>query len=168
MRHLMIVVVMLVVSLSAYGQEQAVAPSQIPKAVMSALHARFPQARITKSVKEKEGGQLIYDLEFTQQGRKCEADIAEDGTYINYEKAIEEKDLPRAVRDAVEKRYPKALLKEIMEETAVKGKEEKLSAFEVVLLTASKRSVEVTLSPDGKILEDTGAKPSKGGSRSGQ
>ena len=44
-------------------------------------------------------------------------------TYINYEKAIEARDLPRAVRDAVEKRYPKATLKEIMEETEVKGKD---------------------------------------------
>ena len=37
------------------------------------------------------------------------------------------KDLPKAVSDAVAKRYPKATLKEIMEETEVKGKDEKLS-----------------------------------------
>ena len=45
-----------------------------------------------------------------------------------------------------------------MEETEVKGKDEKLSAYEVVLVTADKKDVEVRVSPDGKILEDTGAK----------
>ena len=42
------------------------------------------------------------------------------------------------------------------------GKDEKLSAYEVVLVTADKKDVEVRVSPDGKILEDTGeAKPAK-------
>ena len=45
-----------------------------------------------------------------------------------------------------------------MEETEVRGEEEKLSAYEVVLETADKREVEVRVSPKGKILEDTGAK----------
>jgi hypothetical protein len=34
----------------------------------------------------------------------------------------------------------------------------KLSVYEVVLVTADKKGVELRLSPDGKILEDTGAK----------
>lgn len=44
-----------------------------------------------------------------------------------------------------------------MEETEVKGKEEKLSAYEVVLETADKKEVELRVSPAGEILEDTGA-----------
>ena len=44
-----------------------------------------------------------------------------------------------------------------MEETEVQGKDEKLAAYEVVLVTADKKDVEVKVSPDGKILEDTGA-----------
>src|SRR4029453_4399618 len=105
---------------------------------------------------------VVYDIEFKQEGRKCEADIRENGTYINYEKAIEEKDLPKAVREAIEKRYPKATPKEIMEETEVKGKDEKLSAYEVVLMTADKKEVEVRVSPEGEILEDTGDKKPEG------
>ena len=132
---------------------------KIPKAVMDALKEKFPKAEILKWTKEKEGDDDVYDIEFKENGRACEADIKEDGTYINYEKAIEAKDLPKAVSNAVEKKYPKATLKEIMEETEVKGKDEKLSAYEVVLVTADKKEVELRLSPDGKILEDTGANP---------
>ena len=43
-----------------------------------------------------------------------------------------------------------------MEETEVKGKVEKLSAYEVVLQLADGREAEVRVSPAGKILEDTG------------
>ena len=125
---------------------------------MDALLAKFPKAKIDKCTKAKEGDDIVYDIEFKQEGRKCEADITEKGDYINYEKAIEAKDLPKAVRAAIDKRYPKAALKEVMEETEVKGKDEKLSAYEVVLETADKKEVEVRVSPNGKILEDTGAK----------
>ena len=139
-------------------QGQVVPQDKIPKAVMDALLGRFPKARIDKCTKAKEGDDIVHDIEFKQDGRKCEADIKENGTFINYEKAIEAEDLPRAGRSAIEKRYPKAILKEIMEETEVKGKDEKLSAYEVVLVTADKKDVELRLSPEGKILEDTGAK----------
>ena len=140
------------------AQEEAVPQGKIPKAVMDALLDKFPKAKIDKCTKAKEDNDIVYDIEFKQEGRKCEADIKENGTYINYEKAIEAKDLPEAVRDAAEKRYPRATLKEIMEETEVKGKDEKLSAYEMVLVTADKKEVEVRVSPDGKILEDSGAK----------
>jgi hypothetical protein len=143
----------------ARSQEEVVPVDKIPKVVMDALLAKFPNAKIDKCTKAKEGNDIIYDMEFKQQnGRKGEADIKENGTYINYEKQIEAKDLPKAVREAIEKKYPKSTLKEIMEETEVKGKDEKISAYEVVLVTADKKDVEVRVSPDGKILEDTGAK----------
>lgn len=144
------------------AQEEAVPQDKIPQAVMDSLLARFPQAKIDKCTKAKEGADIIYDIEFKQEGRKCEADIKENGIYINYERAIEAKGLPEAVSEAIKKRYPKSAMKEIMEETEVKGKDEKLSAYEVVLETADKKEVEVRVSPKGKILEDTGAKKPSG------
>jgi len=138
------------------AQEEAVSPDKIPQVVLDALKSKFPQAKIDKCTKAKEGDDVIYDIEFKQEARKCEADIKENGTYINYEKAIAEKDLPKACREAIEKKYPKATLGDVMEETEVMGKTEKLSAYEVMLTTADKKEVEVRLSPDGKILEDTG------------
>jgi hypothetical protein len=144
------------------AQEESVPQDKIPKAVMGALLSKFPQAKIDKCTKAKEGDDVVYDIEFKQGARKCEADITEKGIYINYEKAIEAKDLPKAVRDSIEKRYPKSTLQEIMEETEVKGKDEKLAAYELVLVTADKKDVEVKVSPAGEILEDTGAeKPQK-------
>ena len=131
---------------------------KIPKAVMAALKAKFPGAEIHKWTKETEGGNVIYDIEFKQNRRKCEADIKEDGTFINYEKEIAAKDLPEAVKKTVDKRYPKATLKEIMEITEVKDNKDRLEGYEIVLETADSKEAEITVAPDGKILEDSGAK----------
>src|SRR5262245_23868336 len=143
------------------AQEEAVPPDKIPRKVMEALLSKFPNAKIDKCTKAKEGNDIVYDIEFKEKGRKCEADIKENGVYINYEQAIEAKDLPKVVADAIQKKYPKSTMKEIMQETEVNGKEEKLSAYEVIVVTADRRELELRLSPEGKILEDAGAKKEK-------
>src|SRR5574341_425129 len=98
--------------------------SQIPQKVMSAPTGKFPSPKIHKWTRETEGDTVLYDIEFTQEGRKFEADIREDGAIDNWERAIAPQDLPAAVRQAVEERYPGSTLAEIMAITAVKdGKE---------------------------------------------
>lgn len=141
---------------SVRADEEKVPLDKIPKKVTDSLMAKFPKAKIDKCTKEKEGDAVVYDIEFKQEnGRKAEADIKEDGTFINYEKEIDAKDVPKAVREAIEKKYPKANWTDIMEETEVKGRQEKLSAYEVTLETADKKKLEVRVSPEGKILEDS-------------
>src|SRR5438876_1848489 len=85
------------------AQEEAVPQDKIPKAVMDALLTKFPKAKIDKCTKAKEGNDIVYDIEFKQGSRKCEADIKEDGTFINYEMAIEARDLPKVVSEAIDK-----------------------------------------------------------------
>jgi len=130
----------------------------IPKKVMAALKAKFPKAEIHHWIKAKDGDIVVYDIEFKQEGRKFEADIKEDGTIHNWEKDVAVKDLPDAVKKAVEKKYPKSTLKEIMEITAVKNGKDELEGYEIVLETADRKEFEVTVAPDGKILEDSGGK----------
>ena len=133
---------------------------KIPQVVMDGLKAKFPKAEIHKWTKEKEGDIVVYDIELKQEGRKFEADIKEDGTIHNWEKAIETKDLPEAIKRTVEMKYPQSTIKEIMEITAVNDGKDALEGYEIVLETADKKEVEVTVAPDGKILEDSGEEKS--------
>jgi hypothetical protein len=114
---------------------------KIPKKVMDTLMAKFPKAEIHKWTKEKEGDVVVYDFEFKQEGRKFEADIKEDGTIHNWEKEVAVKDVPDAVKKAVEKKYAKSNPKEIMQITAVKNGKEELEGYEIVLETAGKKEV---------------------------
>jgi hypothetical protein len=131
---------------------------EIPLLVMEALKAKFPLAEIHKWTREEEGDIVIYDIEFTQEGRKFEADIKEDGAIHNWEKEITEADLPEAVKSAVETKYDKSTIKEIMEITAVTEGKDALEGYEIILETVDKIEVELTVAPDGKILEDSGEK----------
>jgi hypothetical protein len=107
---------------------------------------------------EKEGGIVLYDIEFKQGSRKFEADIKEDGTIDNWEKEIPVTDLPAAVRKTVDGRYPRAAIKEVMAVTAVRAGKDTLEGYEVTLETAGKRAIEITVAPDGKILEGSAEK----------
>jgi hypothetical protein len=92
---------------------------------------------------------VVYDLEFTYEGRKYEMDIKEDGTVLEIEKEVTVKDLPKAVAGALRAKFPRATIKEAMEVNLVNGKNLKLDHYEVILETAGKTR-EVTVSPDGK------------------
>jgi uncharacterized membrane protein YkoI len=129
---------------------------EIPQVVMDALKAKFPRAEIHKWSQEQEGDIIVYDFEFKQDGQNFEADIKEDGTIHNWEKAIEATDLPEAVMKSVKGKYPEATLQEIMEITAVTDGMDALEGYEIVLKTADMKDVEVTIAPDGEILEDSG------------
>jgi len=52
----------------------------------------------------------------------------------------------------------KAALKEVMAITAVQDGKDAPDGYEIVLETADKKVVEVTVAPDGKVLEDSGQK----------
>ena len=137
------------------AQDKKLDLDKIPRPVMDTLKTKFPKAAIHKWTMEKEGDKVLYDIEFKQGDQKFEADIFGDGTLHNWEKEIAAKDVPEAVKTAVDKKYPKATWKEIMQITEVKNGKEILEGYEIVLETADKKEVEVTVAPDGKILEDS-------------
>lgn len=153
--NLLVIIGVLIFLVGACGQQKDKTGSdQIPQKVLDALNAKFPDPGITKWTKEEEGEIVIYDFEFTQNGHKFEADIKEDGTIHNWEKAIAVEDLPAIVQDAVNEKYPNAVLKEIMEITAVKEGEDQLGGYEIVFETLDKKEIEITLTPDGNIIEE--------------
>ncbi len=129
---------------------------KIPASVMGALSAKFPRAQIDKWSREKEDGKIVYDIEFTQDSRKFEADIFADGTIHNWEQQIAQTDLPDAVVQTVNKKFPHAVLKEVMAVTDVKDGAEQLQAYEIVVRRSRKKDIEMTIAPDGKVLEGPG------------
>ena len=129
----------------------AAPPGQVtlPKAVMDALNARFPNAVIEESNREKEDGRVMYDVEFTQDGRKLEADLLEDGTIDNWENEIASDDLPSAVTKAMGARHPGVVIGEVMAVTRVRAGEETLEGYEISFETKHRKRMEVTFAPDG-------------------
>ncbi len=144
---------------TAQGQDKAapkaekIALDKVPAPIMKAVNTRFPGAKLRSVEKEVEDGKVVFDIELTQNGKKYEMDIKEDGTVIEIEKEVAVKDLPQTVTETLKKQYPKATIKEIMEINKVNGAQETPDHYEVVLEMSDGRSVEVEVSLTGKLLK---------------
>ena len=142
---------------SLCAQTGAHTAQPVPSKVMKSLQAKFPQAVIDKCTKEKEHGAIVYDIEFTLNKEKREADVKEDGTIENWEQAVAIKDLPAPVLASVNKAYPGSTITEAMQTMVVKDGKDQPQGFEVTVRKADKKRAEITVAPDGKVLEGPGA-----------
>jgi uncharacterized membrane protein YkoI len=123
---------------------------KVPKAVTDAVKARFPDAELKEASKETEDGKTIYEVAIKNKGQKLEASFTPEGKLVEIEKTIDAKDLPKAVTDALEAKYPKATIKKAEEVT--KGDDS--VGYEVVITTTDKKTFEIELDAKGKILEE--------------
>jgi len=137
------------------AHEERIPATDLPASVMSGLKSRFPHPEIDQANKETEKGVVVYDLEFRQEGRKYEADVKEDGTIVNWERAISAAELPAAARAAIDQKYPQAPIKDVMAVTEVKNGQDSLEGYEVTIQNGDKE-IEVTVAPDGRFLEQPG------------
>ncbi len=138
--------------------EEKIPLDKVPRAVLDTVKAKFPGAQLTSASKDNENGKIAYEVALKYKDHTYEAIVAPDGKLIAVEKAIAVKDLPKAVAAAVEAKYPKATIKTAEEIT----KDNKVT-YEVHLITAQTRAVEVVLDPAGKILEEEVQKETKKG-----
>jgi hypothetical protein len=133
----------------------------LPEKVKASLDQRFPGAELTGAEKEKENGNIVYDLELKHEGRKYEMDVKEDGTIMEIEKELKGKDVPAAVTKAVNEKYPKAAVKEVMEVNVVKGKEEKPDHYEVTISIEGAKGKEVIVALDGSSVKEEAPEPAE-------
>ncbi|HVS37130.1 MAG TPA: PepSY-like domain-containing protein, partial [Gemmataceae bacterium] len=126
----------------------------LPKTVVDAVKARFPDADLVEAAKEVEDGKTYYEIEIINKKEALSVELTPDGDLTEIEKEIEYKALPKAVSKALEEKYPKAEYAEVEEVTKVEKKTEKLAYFEVQVKTADKKKLEVQVDPDGKILSE--------------
>ncbi len=131
------------------ADEEKVPLEKVPAAVIKAVKDKFPGAKIKEAEKEEEDGQTLYELELTYEGHKYDVTAKADGTITEIEKQIKPADLPQAVSQALKAKYPKAEIEKAEEVT--KGAKK---TYKVIVVTATKKTLEVVLDPSGNILEE--------------
>jgi uncharacterized membrane protein YkoI len=123
---------------------------KLPKAVVDAVKKKFPDAKLTEAAKESDGDGAFYEVSFTYKDHKYDVECKPNGAFRKIEKILDARELPKEVAKVLEKKYPKADLNEILEVTL----KDKIAYYEVALVTADKKEVEVQLDPKGKILKE--------------
>jgi hypothetical protein len=147
------------------ADEEKLPLDKLPKAVSEAVKKRFPKAELVEAAKEtsKDGDKEKVEYEVTIKDGETKIDVmlTPDGKITLIEKEIAAKDLPKAVTDALDAKYPKATLKVVEEVIKVTDGKEALDFYEVLLVTAEKKTFEVKLTAGGKITETEEKKEEK-------
>lgn len=143
-------VVLAVVVLRAPADEEKIPLDKVPKPVLEAVKAKFPGATLVGAEKEKADGKTVFEVKLKARGQAVEVTVTPEGKILTVEKVIEAKDVPKAVTEALEAKYPKATVK-LIEEIS---KDDKVAAYEFQIVTAAKKKLEVQFDPSGKFLEE--------------
>ncbi len=144
----------LVVLVLFLRRDDGLALADVPEPVLAAVRKKYPKADIVEARKEGEGADLQYILTLHQEDNGYEVTLSPAGEILEIAVDIEPEDLPRAVKEAIQKRYPKATIEDAAEVTD-QVDEDRLS-FYVEIRTAKGRTVEMMFDPKGEILKDEG------------
>ncbi|HWE35860.1 MAG TPA: PepSY-like domain-containing protein [Isosphaeraceae bacterium] len=149
--------VMGLLAAGARADEEKVPLDKVPAAIMKTVKDRYPGAKIKEASKEVDKGKTTYEVAIEHESHALDLALKPDGTLLEIEQAMEVKDLPAKVADALKKKYPQAKLNKAEKLTAFEdGKEE--VEYEVVVEEAGKKPFEVVVEPDGTIEEPEAAK----------
>jgi uncharacterized membrane protein YkoI len=144
------VVMMVLTAAGARADEEKVPLDKLPKAVTDAVKAKFPSAELVKAEKETEDGKTVYEVNLKSGGHSMDVTVTPEGKILEVEKTIAAKDLPKAVANALEAKYPRATIT-IAEEIS---KDDKIVAYEMVIVTADKKKLEVVFDPQGTFKKE--------------
>jgi uncharacterized membrane protein YkoI len=145
---------LLLLAVVVRGDEEKVSLDKVPRPIMEAVKARFKDAAVTGASKETEDGKLVYEVTIKHKGQNIDVTLTPEGEVLMIEKEITAKDLPRAAARALEEKYPRATYKIVEEIVKVEKKVEKLAYYEVLLVTADKKTLEVQVTAEGKIVNE--------------
>jgi uncharacterized membrane protein YkoI len=140
-----------ILAMALRADEAKVALDKVPNAVMNAIRAKHPAATITGASTEKEEGKTVYEIALSYKDHNYDVTLTPEGKITAVEKTIAAKDLPRRVVKALGAKYPGATYQKAEE---LSRGDDKVSDYEVLLVTAEKKTIEVELDAKGKILKE--------------
>lgn len=139
----------LALGLFAAAQEQnhetQIQKKDVPAAVLAAFAKAFPSATVKGYTREVEKGQTMYEVECVEGKTHRDVTYSPDGKLLLVEESVAMKDVPPAVRQALEKKYPKARI-----QLAEKLMDGKTVEYEFHLTTADGKEVEAKFDAQGK------------------
>jgi hypothetical protein len=135
----------------ARDDEVKVPLDKVPKAVMDSVKAKFPSAELTGASKETEKGKTSYEVSLKFKNAHHDVLVTPEGKITAIEKIISATDLPMPVQETLKSKYPQATIKSAEQ---ISDGDDKITAFEVQLVLADKKGLEVKFDPAGKVMEE--------------
>jgi hypothetical protein len=127
------------------AEETAVPLDKLPDKVTAAVKKMFPKGDLLKATLETEGDETEYEVELRDAGKSVTVTVEKNGEIEAFERQIDLKELPRFVTEALEKKYPKSVLKSAEELYEIEDGDAEFEGYEIQLETADKKMIEVTI-----------------------
>jgi hypothetical protein len=143
---------LLILTAAAPARGDNVPLHTVPRPVLDAVRARFKDARIASAEKDHAGAGFVYEVTINHQGQHIDVTLTGEGALLLIKREIAATDLPEPVAQALVDGYPEATYRVVEAVIKVQGPHERLAYYELDLVTAGRRLVEVRVSTDGKIL----------------
>ena len=124
--------------------ESKVKMENLPPAVQKTVKEQTQRAKLIGLSKEKEGGQTVYELETTVNGRSRDLMIDSAGTILSVEDEVALDSVPEPARKAIQQKV--AAGKIIKVETVTKGSE---VSYEAAYTSKSGKKAEYGVNADG-------------------
>jgi Protein of unknown function (DUF2874). len=132
---------------------QKISEKNVPATIKKEFQAKFPAATNAKWEMENK---TTYEVVFKLNNEEVSANYSKEGKWLETEKEIKASKLPKAVADAISKKYPNCKMSEIAEvESAEHGK-----VYDVEL-TYSKKKYTLILKSSGEVVKSEEMKAKK-------
>ena len=127
--------------------ERQIERKDVPAAVLSAFAGAYPKAEIKGYSTEEENGQTVYEIESVEGLVTRDVTYTADGAVVSLEETLDTSALPRKVKSALKKTFPKG--KVLKAEKVTKGS---VVAYEFQIELNGQKT-EVVFDPQGNELE---------------
>lgn len=129
-----------------------VALDKLPKSVLSAVKAKYPNMKMLQAKKRSDDGDNVYTVTLKSDTQILEVSFTPRGKVLETSRKLDRKDLSKIVVLALRKNYPGYKLEEARERTIDPSKTNR-RIFVVAIVTAANKKLEVTLDARGSILD---------------
>ncbi len=123
--------------------------ADLPRSIIDAVKAKFPNAKVKSAEKGTEEGKPIYEVSIDSEKRNIDVTLNPEGEILSYEKTLLPSERPKVMMQTLKSKYPDATIK-LIEEVWDHGKR---TGYEGTIVTDSKKTVEVDFDVNGKLIE---------------
>jgi len=144
---LVLAALVLGVTAAPLAGERQIERKDVPAAVLAAFAGAFPKAEIKGYSTEEENGQTVYEIESVEGLVTRDVTYTADGAVVSLEETLDTSALPRGVKSALKKTFPKG--KVLKAERITKGT---VVTYEFQIELNGQKT-EVVFDPQGNELE---------------
>lgn len=137
-RTALVVIAVVAMTFSALAQERKITQKDVPAAVIAAFKSAYPSATIKGYAREKEKGQVFYEIESKEGDTGRDVLYKPDGSLAEIEETVGLSDLPAAAQKVIQSKYPGATVSKAEKTTEKSAQGDKIG-YEVILRQGKKR-----------------------------